>query len=449
MDEKDILKQSLKEIESELNSLEIPSEELQDIFSEMFGKLEGKMVQIGVTSRNLHNDIENVKYDFTKRIEDLYRKAQENNPARSRVQYAKIGIQQDSNTNVVRNNITQIPEELKESSYEGRLAGVIVNVFGAYGQVLKGKYTADVSELRDANSLLGIYIPMRSASPEDMDIVVNGIEREYEEQIYQRIKMDKETVTNKISSQVQTMDMNLSAGLNVNQAMSDAERDFQQISARLSVEKAKRAIEESNKAIDAMKQQRAEFEEKLKESAQKDENSPDITMTLENGDVVELGAEVSVIISQDGKRTQVPTQEVKQQTLFVENEGGKIVINPDNSMEIIMENGNETVKMTLPREKLQDMIMGNIKASSENREEKGITEQDISNLVLNSGATAKTTDAESRVVKNGVRKERGELTAEEFKKLTPGEREEMRKESPKQYDKLFEECWGNVQDLFK
>ena len=58
MNEKDILKQSLKEIEEQLNSLEIPSEELKNIFDEIFRKLEMQMNQIGVSNRNLHDGIE-------------------------------------------------------------------------------------------------------------------------------------------------------------------------------------------------------------------------------------------------------------------------------------------------------------------------------------------------------------------------------------------------------
>ena len=55
MNEKDILKQSLKEIEEQLNSLGIPSEELKNIFDEIFRKLEMQMNQIGVSNRNLHD----------------------------------------------------------------------------------------------------------------------------------------------------------------------------------------------------------------------------------------------------------------------------------------------------------------------------------------------------------------------------------------------------------
>ena len=61
MNEKDILKQSLKEIEEQLNSLGIPSEELKNIFDEIFRKLEMQMNQIGVSNRNLHDGIEEIK----------------------------------------------------------------------------------------------------------------------------------------------------------------------------------------------------------------------------------------------------------------------------------------------------------------------------------------------------------------------------------------------------
>ena len=64
MNEKDILKQSLKEIEEQLNSLGIPSEELKNIFDEIFRKLEMQMNQIGVSNRNLHDGIEEIKNSF-------------------------------------------------------------------------------------------------------------------------------------------------------------------------------------------------------------------------------------------------------------------------------------------------------------------------------------------------------------------------------------------------
>ena len=88
MNEKDILKQSLKEIEEQLNSLGIPSEELKNIFDEIFRKLEMQMNQIGVSNRNLHDGIEEIKNSFTKEVEMLYKKAQENNPVKNYVQYA-------------------------------------------------------------------------------------------------------------------------------------------------------------------------------------------------------------------------------------------------------------------------------------------------------------------------------------------------------------------------
>ena len=113
MNEKDILKQSLKEIEEQLNSLGIPSEELKNIFDEIFRKLEMQMNQIGVSNRNLHDGIEEIKNSFTKEVEMLYKKAQENNPVKNYVQYAKIGIEQDSKISAVKNNIDQIPKELK------------------------------------------------------------------------------------------------------------------------------------------------------------------------------------------------------------------------------------------------------------------------------------------------------------------------------------------------
>ena len=40
-----------------------------------------------------------------------------------------------------------------------------------------------------------------------------------------------------------------------------------------------------------------------------------------------------------------------------------------------MINGNETVRMSFPKEKLQDLLMGNIKLNNEKREVKGITEK--------------------------------------------------------------------------
>lgn len=368
MNEKDILKQSLKEIEEQLNSLEIPSEELKNIFDEIFRKLEMQMNQIGVSNRNLHDGIEEIKNSFTKEVEMLYKKAQENNPVKNYVQYAKIGIQQDSKTSVVKNNIEQIPKELKVSSYEEKLTDVLMQVFEAYGKVLKNQYTPDLSSFRTVNNSLGIYNSMRGPSPEDMDMVIRNLKRQYEFQIYQRIKIDKESVTEKIDGKVESMNKNLAGEKSAEQLDEDVKRVIDE--ARLNIEMTKQSIRKANEAIAQMHQKSNELEEKLKERVQEDTNPQDITMTLENGDVVELGIETSVIISKDGKRTQISTQELKKQPIFVKIDGGKIVINPDKSMEIIMINGNETVRMSFPKEKLQDLLMGNIKLNNEKREVK-------------------------------------------------------------------------------
>lgn len=447
MNEKDILKQSLKEIEEQLNSLVIPSEELKNILDEIFRKLEMQMNQIGVSNRNLHDGIEEIKNSFTKEVEMLYKKAQENNPVKNYVQYAKIGIQQDSKTSVVKNNIEQIPKELKVSSYEEKLTDVLMQVFEAYGKVLKNQYTPDLSSFRTVNNSLGIYNSMRGPSPEDMDMVIRNLKRQYEFQIYQRIKIDKESVTEKIDGKVESMNKNLAGEKSAEQLDEDVKRVIDE--ARLNIEMTKQSIRKANEAIAQMHQKSNELEEKLKERVQEDTNPQDITMTLENGDVVELGIETSVIISKDGKRTQISTQELKKQPIFVKIDGGKIVINPDKSMEIIMINGNETVRMSFPKEKLQDLLMGNIKLNNEKREVKGITEKGIEKMISGSGATIKSVDEETKEVKDSVRQERGDLTPEEFSKLSPGEKDEYRKEFPEKARKLFENERRNTQSLFQ
>ena len=455
MNEKDILKQSLKEIEEQLNSLGIPSEELKNIFDEIFRKLEMQMNQIGVSNRNLHDGIEEIKNSFTKEVEMLYKKAQENNPVKNYVQYAKIGIQQDSKTSVVKNNIEQIPKELKVSSYEEKLTDVLMQVFEAYGKVLRNQYTPDLSSFRTVNNSLGIYNSMRGPSPEDMDMVIRNLKRQYEFQIYQRIKIDKESV--------ESMNKNLAGEKSAEQLDEDVKRVIDEekqelrdteaavspIKSRLNIEMTKQSIRKANEAIAQMHQKSNELEEKLKDKVQEDTNPQDITMTLENGDVVELGIETSVIISKDGKRTQISTQELKKQPIFVEVDGGKIVINPDKSMEIIMINGNETVRMSFPKEKLQDLLMGNIKLNNEKREVKGITEKGIEKMISGSGATIKSVDEETKEVKDSVRQERGDLTPEEFSKLSPGEKDEYRKEFPEKARKLFENERRNTQSLFQ
>ena len=50
-----------------------------------------------------------------------------------------------------------------------------------------------------------------------------------------------------------------------------------------------------------------------------------------------------------------------------------------------MINGNETVRMSFPKEKLQDLLMGNIKLNNEKREVKGITEKGIEKMISGSG----------------------------------------------------------------
>ena len=463
MNEKDILKQSLKEIEEQLNSLGIPSEELKNIFDEIFRKLEMQMNQIGVSNRNLHDGIEEIKNSFTKEVEMLYKKAQENNPVKNYVQYAKIGIQQDSKISVVKNNIEQIPKELKASSYERKLTDVLMQVFETYGKVLKNQYTPDLSSFRTVNNSLGIYNSMRGPSPKDMDMVISNLKRQYEFQIYQRIKIDKESVVEKIDVKVESMNKNLAGEKSAEQLDEDVKRVIDEekqelrdteaavspIKARLNIEMTKQSIRKANEAIAQMHQKSNELEEKLKEKVQEDTNPQDITMTLENGDVVELGIETSVIISKDGKRTQVSTQELKKQPIFVEVDGGKIVINPDKSMEIIMINGNETVRMSFPKEKLQDLLMGNIKLNNEKREVKGITEKGIEKMISGSGATIKSVDEETKEVKDSVRQERGDLTPEEFSKLSPREKDEYRKEFPEKARKLFENESRNIQGLFQ
>ena len=454
MNEKDILKQSLKEIEEQLNSLGIPSEELKNIFDEIFRKLEMQMNQIGVSNRNLHDGIEEIKNSFTKEVEMLYKKAQENNPVKNYVQYAKIGIQQDSKISVVKNNIEQIPKELKASSYERKLTDVLMQVFETYGKVLKNQYTPDLSSFRTVNNSLGIYNSMRGPSPKDMDMVISNLKRQYEFQIYQRIKIDKESVVEKIDGKVESMNKNLAGEKSAEQLDEDVKRVIDEekqelrdteaavspIKARLNIEMTKQSIRKANEAIAQMHQKSNELEEK---------NPQDITMTLENGDVVELGIETSVIISKDGKRTQVSTQELKKQPIFVEVDGGKIVINPDKSMEIIMINGNETVRMSFPKEKLQDLLMGNIKLNNEKREVKGVTEKCIEKMISGSGATIKSVDEETKEVKDSVRQERGDLTPEEFSKLSPREKDEYRKEFPEKARKLFENERRNTQSLFQ
>lgn len=447
MNEKDILKQSLKEIEEQLNSLGIPSEELKNIFDEIFRKLEMQMNQIGVSNRNLHDGIEEIKNSFTKEVEMLYKKAQENNPVKNYVQYAKIGIQQDSKISVVKNNIEQIPKELKASSYERKLTDVLMQVFETYGKVLKNQYTPDLSSFRTVNNSLGIYNSMRGPSPKDMDMVISNLKRQYEFQIYQRIKIDKESVVEKIDGKVESMNKNLAGEKSAEQLDEDVKRVIDE--ARLNIEMTKQSIRKANEAIAQMHQKSNELEEKLKERVQEDTNPQDITMTLENGDVVELGIETSVIISKDGKRTQVSTQELKKQPIFVEVDGGKIVINPDKSMEIIMINGNETVRISFPKEKLQDLLMGNIKLNNEKREVKGVTEKGIEKMISGSGATIKSVDEETKEVKDSVRQEIGDLTPEEFSKLSPREKDEYRKEFPEKARKLFENERRNTQSLFQ
>ena len=65
--------------------------------------------------------------------------------------------EQDTKTSVVKNNIEQIPKELKASSYEEKLTDVLMQVFEAYGKVLKNQYTPDLSSFRTVNNSLGIY----------------------------------------------------------------------------------------------------------------------------------------------------------------------------------------------------------------------------------------------------------------------------------------------------
>lgn len=462
MNEKDILKQSLKEIEEQLNSLGIPSEELKNIFDEIFRKLEMQMNQIGVSNRNLHDGIEEIKNSFTKEVEMLYKKAQENNPVKNYVQYAKIGIQQDSKIGAVKNNIEQIPKELKASSYEGKLADVLMQVFETYGKVLKNQYTPDLSSLRAVNNSLGIYNSMRGPSPEDMDMIISNLKRQYEFQIYQRIKIDKESVTEKIDGKVESMNKNLAGEKSVEQldedvkrvideakqVLRDTEAAINPIKARLNIEMTKQSIRKANEAIAQMHQKSNELEEKLKEKVQEDTNPQDITMTLENGDVVELGIETSAIISKDGKRTQVSTQELKKQPIFVEVDGGKIVINPDNSMEIIMINGNETVRMSFPKEKLQDLLMGNIKLNNEKREVKGITEKGIEKMISGSGATIKSVDEETKEVKDSVRKEIGKLTLDEFSKLSMKEKAQYLYDFPDSGEEFQKLAKDDIENFF-
>lgn len=462
MNEKDILKQSLKEIEEQLNSLGIPSEELKNIFDEIFRKLEMQMNQIGVSNRNLHDGIEEIKNSFTKEVEMLYKKAQENNPVKNYVQYAKIGIQQDSKTSVVKNNIEQIPKELKASSYEEKLADVLMQVFETYGKVLKNQYTPDLSSLKAVNNSLGIYNSMRGPSPEDMDMIISNLKRQYEFQIYQRIKIDKESVTEKIDGKVESMNKNLAGEKSAEQldedvkrvideakqVLRDTEAAINPIKARLNIEMTKQSIRKANEAIAQMHQKSNELEEKLKEKVQEDTNPQDITMTLENGDVVELGIETSVIISKDGKRTQVSTQELRKQPIFVEIDGGKIVINPDKSMEIIMINGNETVRMSFPKEKLQDLLMGNIKLNNEKREVKGITEKGIEKMISGSGATIKSVDEETKEVKDSVRKEIGKLTLDEFSKLSMKEKAQYLYDFPDSGEEFQKLAKDDIENFF-
>ena len=276
---------------------------------------------------------------------------------------------------------------------------------------------------------------------------IRNLKRQYEFQIYQRIKIDKESVTEKIDGKVESMNKNLAGEKSAEQLDEDVKRVIDE--ARLNIEMTKQSIRKANEAIAQMHQKSNELEEKLKERVQEDTNPQDITMTLENGDVVELGIETSVIISKDGKRTQISTQELKKQPIFVKIDGGKIVINPDKSMEIIMINGNETVRMSFPKEKLQDLLMGNIKLNNEKREVKGITEKGIEKMISGSGATIKSVDEETKEVKDSVRQERGDLTPEEFSKLSPGEKDEYRKEFPEKARKLFENERRNTQSLFQ
>lgn len=462
MNEKDILKQSLKEIEEQLNSLGIPSEELKNIFDEIFRKLEMQMNQIGVSNRNLHDGIEEIKNSFTKEVEMLYKKAQENNPVKNYVQYAKIGIEQDSKISAVKNNIEQIPKELKASSYEGKLTDVLMQVFEAYEKVLKNQYTPDLSSFRAVNNSLGIYNSMRGPSPEDMDMVISNLKRQYEFQIYQRIKIDKESVTEKIDGKVESMNKNLAGEKSAEQldedvkrvideakqVLRDTEAAINPIKARLNIEMTKQSIRKANEAIAQMHQKSNELEEKLKEKVQEDTNPQDITMTLENGDVVELGIETSAIISKDGKRTQVSTQELKKQPIFVEVDGGKIVINPDNSMEIIMINGNETVRMSFPKEKLQDLLMGNIKLNNEKREVKGITEKGIEKMISGSGATIKSVVEETKEVKDSVRKEIGKRTLDEFSKLSMKEKAQYLYDFPDSGEEFQKLAKDDIENFF-
>ena len=276
-------------------------------------------------------------------------------------------------------------------------------------------------------------------------------------------KFIKESVVEKIDGKVESMNKNLAGEKSAEQLDEDVKRVIDEekqelrdteaavspIKSRLNIEMTKQSIRKANEAIAQMHQKSNELEEKLKDKVQEDTNPQDITMTLENGDVVELGIETSVIISKDGKRTQISTQELKKQPIFVEVDGGKIVINPDKSMEIIMINGNETVRMSFPKEKLQDLLMGNIKLNNEKREVKGITEKGIEKMISGSGATIKSVDEETKEVKDSVRQERGDLTPEEFSKLSPGEKDEYRKEFPEKARKLFENERRNTQSLFQ
>ena len=117
-----------------------------------------------------------------------------------------------------------------------------------------------------------------------------------------------------------------------------------------------------------------------------------------------------------------------------------------------MVDGNQTVKMTLPKEKLQDILMGNIKLGDYKKEERAdrkvISNSGLEKMISNSGATVKSVDSETKELKDSVRKEKGELTQEEYSRLSIGEKEQYRKEFPKQGMQFWENERKKIQGMF-
>ncbi len=111
MEKKEILEKSLKEIKEQLDTLDIPSEEMKKLIYEMFKKLETRMEQIGATGKTLANDVDMYKSQFIQYVNALYKQSQEKSSHRTEVDSADK-LLESGNTDGAKRHIKEIPNAL-------------------------------------------------------------------------------------------------------------------------------------------------------------------------------------------------------------------------------------------------------------------------------------------------------------------------------------------------